>query len=145
MKTPRGIRQEKKEIINRMSACLFVLLILLLSCQTTAAENIDRANSISKFNKALRLSYQGKYDEALLIFKTLIADDPTYSHAYDLVEIYALRGRLAEGEHYLESLLQQNKENANLWHALARVSFLKKDYKKAIEYSKKCVYLLPSP
>lgn len=101
--------------------------------------------SLYRILAALTISHQGDIDKAQELFQVALKKYPwDYNLLEDYYELLADNQLLHKQQHYLDSQLITNANNAIYYYQLAHLHYKLDHYGEAIEYAKKALYLAPS-
>ena len=117
------------------SAILVVVIGLFFSNISLAAG--DRANEVSKqFTQAQNLAAQGKLEQAIAAYETLIRSNPVLPEAYNnLAGLFLQQNKTKQAKHILEQGLHAHKGYGVLYESLTaiNVAMAREAYSKALQ------------
>lgn len=143
LKTEKKLAEEKAPLPDK----------LVLSTPSTRTDSRPIAPSSAEENSQLAKNYfdfgvesqkKGNLQEAEECYlKALALDANFYPARLNLSTVYLERGKLAQAERELTSLLSQNQEDTKIIYNFGLLYFKKKEFQKAIEYAQKLSNLNP--
>ena len=124
---------------------LWVIIIWSLSFSSLVySQPLNHSNSalLSPIQRADFLLMKSLYNEALLLYKSLIVKDDTNGYAFrGLVRAYKGMGRLDDAESWIETYLIKKSFSSTALYASGYIFYLKEDLKRAEELFQKALEL----
>lgn len=143
LKTEKKLAEEKPTLPDK----------LILSTPSTRTDSKPIAPSSAEENSQLAKNYfdfgveshkKGNLQDAEECYlKALALNADFYPARLNLSTVYLERGKLAEAEKELTSLLSQNQEDIKTIYNFGLLYFKKKDFQKTVEYAQKLSNLAP--
>ena len=143
LKTEKKLAEEKTSLPDK----------LVLSTPSTRTDSRPIAPSSAEENSQLAKNYfdfgvesqkKGNLQEAEECYlKALVLNSDFYPARLNLSTVYLERGKLAQAEKELTTLLSENQENTKTIYNFGLLYFKKKDFQKAVEYAQKLSNLDP--
>jgi tetratricopeptide (TPR) repeat protein len=124
---------------------LWVIIIWSLSFSSLVySQPLNHSDSalLSPIQRADFLLMKSLYNEALLLYKSLIVKDDTNGYAFrGLVRAYKGMGRLDDAESWIETYLIKKSFSSTALYASGYIFYLKEDLKRAEELFQKALEL----
>jgi len=132
----------KFEKVFLVSCCFLILVFLFLVLASTTVYASEQRDALMK--KARQLSFDGKYEAAILIYKQLLNDNPKdIEAAIGLATVTAWSGDYYEARQLYEEVLKQQPANRDALVGLGRLLFWQRKYKQSLETLDQCLEVYP--
>ena len=144
---PKQTPQVLNQLFNRkFSFVIYFLLVVLSLALNVRAQTHPGMDDFQIPPKAKGDYYfsQGKFKEALEIYKSVLPDEADSGPIFrGMVKTWNAMGALDEAEKYLSAYRQTHENSSAVWYALGYLHYLKDDDQKAEKLFKRATELNP--
>jgi tetratricopeptide (TPR) repeat protein len=127
-----------------MTFCFSVFLILMLGPVNTEAQLHPDPDDFQLHAKADVYFAQGKFKEALKIYKSVLEDETEPGYIFrNMVKAWDAMGALDQAENFLNGYRQSHETSSAVWYALGYLQYIKGKDSKAAELFKRAIELDP--
>jgi tetratricopeptide (TPR) repeat protein len=140
--------QKEDAYMNSYPRFIFVSIFILLMLTPVNIEAQSHHDSggfqLSAKAKADVYFAQGKYKEALKLYKSILEDETERGYIFrNMVKAWGAMEALDQAEKFLNEYRQSNEKSSAVWYALGYLQYIKNEDSKAAELFKQATELDP--